>query len=167
MCKGIHTYFWLYTAVSGRMDWIRQITTTTPRAPLAATGERCWSKHWVWRQTQCSWWQWSKHSMWHQRLLMITDDDQNIEYDASGVSARGRAWPIEGPPPLQLLQLFTRCAQLYKNSHGFPCPVKPSTKSAPRYFSSAGLVKSTVDPSRDTGEPPAAWTFYMAPHELY
>ena len=30
---------------------------------------------------------------------MITDDDQNIEYDASGVSARGRAWPIEGPPP--------------------------------------------------------------------
>ena len=34
MCIDIHTQFWLYTAVSGRTDWIRQITTTTPRAPL-------------------------------------------------------------------------------------------------------------------------------------
>ena len=142
----LHSYLWT-EGLDSWLDWIQQASTTS-RASLLE-------------------WQWSKHSMWHQRLLMITDDDQNIEYDASGVSARGRAWPIEGPPPLQLLQLFTRCAQLYKNSHGFPCPVKPSTKSAPRYFSSAGHVKSTVDPSRDTGEPPAAWTFYTAPHELY
>ena len=111
------------------------------------------------------------------------DSDQNIQCDISGcwwslmkiktlnMMPAGFQPEVARDPSrvhhLQLLQLFTRCAQLYKNSHGFPCPVKPSTKSAPRYFSSAGHVKSTVDPSRDTGEPPAAWTFNTDTHELY
>ena len=95
------------------------------------------------------WW-WSKHWIWCQR----------------GFSPRSRV-THRGSTTSSCFNFFTRCAQLYKNSHGFPGPVKPSTKSAPRYFSSAGHVKSTVDPSRDTGEPPAAWTFYTAPHELY
>ena len=54
----IHTYFWLYTAVSGRTDWIRQITTTTPRALLLL--ESGADKN---IESQCSRWQWPKHSM--------------------------------------------------------------------------------------------------------
>ena len=161
MCKGIHTYFWLYTAVSGRTDWIRQITTTTPRAPLLLESSADQTI-----ESQCSRWQWSKHSMWHQRLWWWLMMIKTLNMMPAGFQPEVARDPSR-VHHLQLLQLFTRCAQLYKNSHGFPCPVKPSTKSAPRYFSSAGHVKSTVDPSRDTRVPPAAWTFYTAPHELY